>query len=343
MTLADPPTMHLLIPPNVSGGAYAPGGRPIEYQGSVFGCEWSLKLVRKHNTDAANDSAFLDQILGTCRKIQDLINAQMSLWLHDSQIAQFNALDTGASLSLPEPMSLVMAKALAIAEQTQKAYSPWLYEAVDQWGFGVSERPDPVSSGLSYASEHKNTDPAAFGWNGEELTKQAGLSLDLNGIAKGYSVDLIADVLCRHPDMESCLVEIGGELKGYGLQPDGMPFWVDLAPDGQSEKARYRAALYGWACATSGKAERFHVRDGKSYSHILDPQTCASTQSDLVGATVLDTDCAKADALATALVVMGKNRGLEFVNAHKVPCLLAPQNSDDLILSDALKDWVQDD
>lgn len=339
----------VLIPPDALGEPFAPGGRELDYHGAIFGTRWSLRVLRRAGTDPAGDAAFLASVLRTCHQVLELIDAQISLWRPDSDIARFNRLAAGERIALAQPISIVVQKALDISRETAGAFCPGLYEAVDQWGFGASPQDDPVAAGLAHAHAHAHAArQEACGTTlpqlaGDTLTKSEGFALDLNGIAKGYAVDLLCDVVRSHPETVSCLVEIGGELKGVGTRADGMPFWTDIAANGDPDTASHRVALHGWACATSGVAERFHERAGTRFSHIIDPATLSPTRTDLAAATVLDKECARADALATALMVMGSEEGLSFANANAIACILTPERQGKAVLSDALRDWIEDE
>ncbi|MEO0464403.1 MAG: FAD:protein FMN transferase [Pseudomonadota bacterium] len=341
--MSDPALDHevtVLIPPDVPAGAQPNGGREVTYAGEVFGTEWSLRLVRKGSTNPANDDAYLAQLVKASSQTLSLIDQQMSLWLETSDIVRYNALATGQDMLLPEPFATVTSKAFAMCEETRGAFDPGLYEAVEKWGFGARDQVDPVASGLAFSQARSAAPLITDLLQDSVLTKREGFALDLNGIAKGYAVDLLCDVIRSHPDTAACCVEIGGEFKGYGTRSDGIPFWVDLAPDGDEHNPSYRAALYGWACATSGEAERYHEYGGTIYSHILAPQTGASVQSDLIAATVFDKECVRADALATAMIVMGAEKALVFAEDRAIPCVLSPRRGNADIISSAMQEWL---
>lgn len=335
--------MTLLVPPDVPDTLRITGGREIGHRGTVFGTEWSLRIVRRADTDPAGDGVFCGRIVKACQATLELIDSQMSLWRAQSDITRFNNLAEGTVVELPRPFALVVAKALEIGRETGGAFCPGMFEAVERWGFGPVLPADPVSSGLAFVAQQADRPPVHPVMDGNRLIKPAGFALDLNGIAKGYAVDLLCDVVRHHPETQSCLVEIGGEVKAFGTRADGMPFWTDIAPCGDLQRAPYRAALYGWACATSGEAERCHRSAGGTYSHILDPRTLAPVQSDLVAATVFDKDCARADALATALMVMGRSAALAFADERGIACILTRRDAGADGLSRAMLDWIGDD
>jgi len=332
--------LTLLIPPDVSATIEPDRGRELSHTSEVFGTQWSMRLVRRDDTDPANDAAYLAQITRACGQTLGLIDAQMSLWHEGSDIAAYNRLHDGEDFELREPFRTVVAKALDVAMLTGGAFNPGLYEAVREWGFGAGECADPVASGFRHAQARAGLPPEIPALNGNLLPKKDGFTLDLNGIAKGYAVDLLCDVVRAHPDTAACLIEIGGELKGFGTRADAMPFWTDIVAGDQARATTYRAALYGWACATSGEAERFHQQADRTFSHILDPQTHASAGTDLIAASVFDKDCAKADALATALIVMGSQRALAFAKMQELPCILFPREELPPILSPTMREWL---
>jgi thiamine biosynthesis lipoprotein len=136
--------------------------------------------------------------------------------------------------------------------------------------------------------------------------------LEFSGIAKGYAVDRVADRLrglgCRH-----FLIEIGGELRGEGIKPDGQPWWVDLeAPPDARGIAPLRVALHQIAVATSGDYRRFYEEDGRRLAHSLDPRTGAPIVNAPASVTVLHDSAMLADALATAIPVLGPEAGMTF-------------------------------
>jgi thiamine biosynthesis lipoprotein len=338
------PGPALLIPPDVPLQARPDHGRALHHRGEIFGTGWSLALMRRADTDPVNDEAYRAQLVKACEQTLALIDEQMSHWRERSAINRYNQAQAGEVIDLPRPMADVVALALELSQRTQGAYHPGLYDAVEQCGFGSRPMADPVASGLAHARNRAMPMPGCPSLRGSSLEKRCGFSLDLNGIAKGYAVDLLCDVIRAHPDTDACLVEIGGELKGYGTREDGMPFWTDLAPRGDPRFPSYRAALYGWACATSGEAERCHQGPDRTYSHILDPRTGMSVDTDIVAASVFHKQCATADALATALVVMGGQDARAFAERHSIACVLTPRRSSEGCggdwLSEAMRGWL---
>ncbi len=147
------------------------------------------------------------------------------------------------------------------------------------------------------------------------------LQLDLAAIAKGYGVDRVAAVI-RESGRTSFLVEIGGEIVAAGINPSEKPWRVGIEspePDKAfGEEIFQTVELSDKAIATSGNYRNFRLHDdGTRYSHIIDPHTGKPAASDVAAVTVIATRCMDADAVATALFVMGSKKGLAWVEANK--------------------------
>jgi thiamine biosynthesis lipoprotein len=138
------------------------------------------------------------------------------------------------------------------------------------------------------------------------VLQPGGIALDLSGIAKGFAVDQVARSL-QTLALQDFLIDIGGELYGSGQRPDGLPWRVTLPHQGT-------LSLNGLAVATSGDAWHAWEQAGRRYSHTLDPRSGAPVAHSLSSVTVVHTSCMNADALATAVLVLGPEDGIAFAN-----------------------------
>ena len=186
------------------------------------------------------------------------------------------------------------------------------------WGFGPAGlRPRHDEAGFTLPGDADidaaRRDWRALRWNAatRRLTQPGGLRLDLSAIAKGYAVDRVSEVLadCGLPDH---LVEIGGELRGAGLKPEGQPWWVELEPPAPDcGLAPTRIALHGLAIATSGDYRRCFIdADGRRRPHTLDPRTGRPIEHGIASVSVVHDSAMWADAWSTALTVLGPEAGL---------------------------------
>jgi thiamine biosynthesis lipoprotein len=259
----------------------------IDLGGETMGTTWRLRLAVPEDFDRA---ATLEAIED---RLEDIL-AQMSHWRADSVLGRFNRAPAGEWTSLPPDFAGVMSAALAIAEMTDAAFDPAIGAIVDLWGHGPTpvEAP-PTPNALAEARARSGWQRLTYDHENSRLLQPGGLRLDLSGIAKGYAVDALSALLrkrgCRH-----FLVEIGGELVGSGLRPDGDPWWVDLETP-TVDVPPLRIALHQLAVATSGD----YVRG----RHTIDPRSAVPVEH-AMAVSVLHRSAMLADAWATALSVL---------------------------------------
>ena len=306
--------------PHAIGGAAPLSRAPIRTLGGhTMGTTWSVRLV--------GSEATAQSIYRAVRIALDRVVAQMSAWVPHSDLSRFNRVPCGAWRTLPVEFGHVVDAGLRIAEESGGAYDPAIGKLVDLWGFGAEPRqssalpsPDRVAGILATSGRQY----LAFDRTTRKLKRTTPASIDVNGIAKGFAVDLAMAAVRRH-GCDHALVEIGGELKGCGVKPDGSPWWTaidrpasDIAPD---VGAPLLVALHGLAIATSG-CERSFAHDGRRYSHTIDPRTGWPIANGMVTATVLHASCMEADAYATALMVLGPDDGLAFATERNLPAVM---------------------
>lgn len=260
--------------------------------GETMGTSWSAKIV-----GGSDDLA--DEI----GKVLDRVVAQMSHWEPGSDISRFNAGEPGRWQPLPREFEAVLARALQVSEASGGAFDPAMGALADLWGFGpAGARPFPADSAIDEAL--RNSGARHIEQESRRARRLVPAQLDFSGIAKGYAVDAVADRL-RGLGHRDFLIEIGGELRGEGIRPDGQPWWVDLEPVPGYALAPIRVALHGLSVATSGDYRRTFTHAGKRYAHTLDPRTGRPLENGVASVTVLHPSCMLADAWATALTVLG--------------------------------------
>lgn len=286
-------------------------GRPASLEGPTMGVTWSLRAwVPRGLTDAVLSAA----VQGAC----DTVVAQMSTWEPGSDLCRFNAAPAGAWVEVPPHLMSVVAAAYDLAEETGGAFDPTVGALTDLWGFGPA---GPVAAAPDRASRNL----AATGWRELRLDRPdgrlfqpGGLRLDLSGIAKGFGVDLAAEAL-EALGVRDYLLEIGGELRGGGVKGDGEPWWVEIEspPGGELPQPPILIALHGLSVATSGDWRRTWSDGSGRYSHTLDPITRAPVAGSVASVSVLHASCMQADALCTALTVLGP-AGEAFACEHDI-------------------------
>lgn len=312
---------RVIVPWQISSQAPALGAVVHTLQGRSMGTSWSVKLSGPKQIDAAAWQRDIQLAL-------DTVVEQMSPWEPDSDISRYNRAPAGAWQVLPAQFRQVMDCALAVASASEGAFDPSAGELVDLWGFGPPGpcvRP-PGDEAVQAARARAGWQRLA--WRDDALQQPGGVQLDLSAIAKGFGVDQVAQLLTRR-GVENHLVEVGGELRGTGIRPDGQPWWVDVqAPPGATTLATTRIALHGLSIATSGDYVRRYQDGDAQHSHTLDPRSGVPIAHGLTSVSVLHAECMPADAWSTALTVLGLERGLVVAAQHGLAALFVQQRGD---------------
>ncbi|PTD25141.1 FAD:protein FMN transferase [Sphingomonas fennica] len=308
--MADP---HILIPHLLSPSAIATriaDGRVIALGGRTMGTSWSARIAAR---------AALPDAGPALQALLDRIVAEMSHWEPTSDLCRFNRLPAGAWQALPADFFTVLRRAIDIAAESDGAFDPTMGRLVDLWGFGPAPaRLAPPSDGdIAAALAASGYRRMAIDIHGRRACQPGGLALDFSGIAKGYAVDMLADAL-HQAGHRHFLVEVGGELVGEGVMPDGQPWWVDLEAPPEAPVPPARIALHGLAVATSGDYRRFFDHDGRRYAHSLDPRTGRPVENGVAAVSVVHARCIDADAWATALTVLGIEAGMALATQKRL-------------------------
>lgn len=299
--------MYRVLVPSDIASAHPPINCVLrDFSGSSMGTSWSVRFIE---TSAHADVDWQASIQAQL----DRVVAQMSHWEAASDLGRYNRAAAGTWHELAEDFYSVMRAALHVAERSGGAYDPTAGALVDLWGFGPGG--DFADAGFAVPEKSAiDTALAQCGWqrvqlDGHRLLQPGGVRLDFSAIAKGYGVDLVARHL-HASGIHHFLVEVGGELRGAGMKPDGQPWWVGLELPPDASTLQTLVALHGLSVATSGDYRRCFVRGGRRYAHTLDPRTGMPVENAPASVTVLHADCMLADAWSTALTVLGVEAGL---------------------------------
>ena len=267
-------------------------------------------------------TGFLQGVSGLKEKIESRlveINAAMSTYQKDSEISRFNEINqTGSKFEISDDFYRVMKTAQTIYRLSDGAWDGTVNPLVDLWGFGRggAKNKIPLEADISALLSNvgfKNIEVLEPGFL---LKKHAAVSLDLSSIAKGYGVDQVADTL-QNEGFQNYLVEIGGEVFASGYRKDGNPWRIGInrpQADAAFDEVYKVVNLRNKAFATSGDYRNFFIVDGIRYAHIIDPRSGYPVSNGVVSVTIIADTCTFADGLATAIMVMGSERGLELIN-----------------------------
>lgn len=288
------------------------GCREKEYllTGETMGTTYHIRVVTQKEPQPLKRK--IDQRLKA-------INQSMSTYDPQSEISRFNALtDTTERFYISEDFLKVLIVAESLHRITEGAWDGTVDPLVTLWGFGRGKESNaiPSAGAIEAALARVGFDGIAIGGEGYLRKKNPRLTLDLASVAKGYGVDQIAELL-EEADMENFLVEIGGEVYASGTHADGSPWKVGIntpKPNAPRDAVYQVVHLRERAFATSGDYRRYFEKAGRRYSHILDPRTGYPVDNGVVSVSVTADTCTFADGLATAVMVMGHEKGLALIN-----------------------------
>ena len=263
-------------------------------QGLVFGTRYNVTYL--YNADLQPD---IDHTLA-------LVDSALSMFNAESTIS---AVNHSESIQVTDTMFLkVYRRAMEISAMTGGAFDITVAPAVNAWGFGFKHaeniRQATIDSLMEITGYHKIHEQDGL------ITKDdPRIMLDCSAIAKGFGSDMVAQMF-RSKGINDYMVEIGGEIVVSGHNPKGNMWGIGISKpvdDSLSINNELQTVIRvtDIAMATSGNYRNFYIKDGRKYAHTIDPHTCMPVSHSLLSATVLATDCATADALATSMMVMG--------------------------------------
>lgn len=280
-----------------------------------MGTQYTVKLVVEGEFDSGAANAAIADLL-------ERIENAMSTFRPDSEISRFNRSASAGWFAVSPQVVDVVSASLEISRLTDGAFDVTVAPLVELWGFGDSARagelPDAVQIAeaqrrVGYQKLSVRADPGAVRKTVPDLW------LNLSAIAKGYAVDQVVEYLERR-GINDYMVEIGGEIKTLGTNQNGGLWRIGIEKPVVAERAVQRVITpVDRGVATSGDYRNFFTVQGQRYSHTLDPGTGRPVTHTLASVTVLDKTAMRADALATALLVLGPQAGFALADRLQVP------------------------
>lgn len=257
------------------------------------------------------------------------IDREMSTYKPESDVSRFNRTHPQDWVNVSAQVVEVVSISLYLSLVTNGSFDITIAPLVDLWGFGPSSPITTVPNKKQIQRSRQQVDyhQLEVRMDPPQLRKKRPLQIDLSAIAKGYAVDRVAEyldeLLCKH-----YMVEIGGEIRVRGQNIHGNPWRIGIEqPSVNLAQLHRRLAMTNIALATSGDYRNFVQVHDKRYAHIINPQSGLPVNHTLRSVTVLDESCAQADAFATALFVMGLEKGLQFANHNALPVYFIIKNN----------------
>ncbi len=287
--------------------------------GSTMGTRWSALFFVQAGFDQ-------EPVRAAMQAAVDEVDRQMSTWNPDSHLMRLNAAPVGAWVAVPDRLREVLQLGLEIGRASGGAFDIGIGDAVTAWGFGPqAAAPDRIRTAMAAdrAPAHE-----AFEIGETSVRKLVPVDIDLNGIAKGYGVDRLANTLRCH-GIEAGLVGIDGEMRALGLRPCQKPWTIAVeAPNSERRVPHSILTLQDAAVATSGDYRHWVEVKGRRLSHTMDPGRGAPMLTSPASVTVVARSCVEADAWATALMVLGADRGAPLARKHGLDALFLLRDDD---------------
>ena len=294
-----------------------------------MGTSYSVRIVVPADAPAVSLELLRQRVAA---RLEDLENV-FSTYRPDSEVSRFNTYPGQAWFGVSPEFLDVLELAATVSQLTDGAFDATIGPLVEVWGFGAGEAPrripdsevlDRLLSDAGFEYLQSRESPPAV------RRTRPGVQLDFSAIAKGYAVDRIWELLSE-AGLAAYLVDVGGEVRTRGRRADGRDWSIGIEnPDGSgvAEAVPLRDA----AIATSGDYRNFFEYEGQRYSHVLDPRTGWPVSHELTAVSVISTTTVMADALATALLVLGPETGLELAEHEQIAARMVVRSTDGLTI-----------
>lgn len=272
------------------------------------------------------------------------INQIFSTYIPDSELNRLNDQPPGEPLEVSTELFQVLRMSADIFRKSAGAFDPTVMPLVNMWGFGPADRRGeaPAPEAVTQVLDLIGFDALILDETSRTATRTRDITIDLSAIAKGYGVDLLAELLESH-GLENYMIEIGGELRVRGQNAYGGDWRIAIEDASGASVAATIIALTDRGIATSGDYRNYFELDGKRFSHTIDPRSGYPIDHDLAAVTVIAANAALADSWATAFSVIGAEKALIVADREDIAVLLLVKTSEgfESRLNDAFTVYMQ--
>jgi thiamine biosynthesis lipoprotein len=296
-----------------------------QLQGKTMGTQYHillpLRAANKNNSRWKHLQTDIDTLLLA-------INKEMSTYIIDSSISRFNQLQNTNWFPISKHFLKVINSAQTVSKSTKGAFDISIMPLVNLWGFGTTNKnsfpsPQQIDANLDkigYQLLQTRQHPPAI------RKQKSELSIDLSAIAKGYAVDAIAS-LFEKQGIKHYLIEIGGEIRIRGKNKNNQAWRIAIEkPTTLKRSVQQGLQLNNIAIATSGDYRNYYEKNGKRYSHTINPKTGYPITHKLASVTVLNQSAMIADAQATAIMVLGEEKGKNYAQQQNLMVYMIIRN-----------------
>ena len=310
----------------IATGCRAPEHTAYALQGPTMGTTFTVKVVAQNLSQEQ-----LESLRRTVEAELENVNSKMSTYLPSSELSRFNEFRRTEPYPVSQETLDVVLEARRISAASRGAFDVTVGPLVRAWGFGPGERSreGPAADDLKHLR-------AQIGWDKIEIDEassmirklQPDIECDLSAIAKGYAVDRVSEAV-RALTYREHMVEVGGEVRTSGRNAAGQPWRIGIEYPDAGGRAPYRTLpLEGLSMATSGDYRNYYEKDGRRFSHTIDPRTGRPVQHGLASVSVVHERCMEADGWATALMVLGETDGYQLAVEQGLTALFLVRNAD---------------
>ena len=265
-----------------------------------------LKYYGKNSEKAMNESI---------NKLREIDN-NMSLSKSDSEMVKINNNAGKRSVKVNDGFLNVINKAIYYGRLSDGAFDISIRPVDKLWGIGTKNERIPkekeIKENLKFVN-YKNIETDNF--NKTVFLRNKNMAIDLGGIAKGYAADELVKIL-KENNIKSGLINLGGNIYAYKKDKNDKPFNIGIQ-DPKEENGQTFAIIKvkNKSVVTSGNYERYFIKNGKRYHHIMDPRTGAPSESGIISSTIISDKSIDGDALSTATFILGVKKGMELINS----------------------------
>ncbi|MFT5575254.1 MAG: thiamine biosynthesis lipoprotein [Bermanella sp.] len=292
--------------------------------GDTMGTQYHISALPPKDFDTEVAAKDVDALLMAFSHIT-------STYILDSEVNRLSAFPLDETRKISHILSDILLISMEVSWITGGAFDVTVSPLVDLWGFGAEQREQniPAASAIAAALEEVGFQHLQLDVTEPKVKLSRPLRVDLSGVAKGYGVDMVAQWLERQ-GIDDYLVDIGGEIRAAGKSPRGDDWRVGIEKPAGLINAGVSEAIRvgGVGLATSGDYRNYFEKDGKRYSHTINPKTGYPISHTTASVTVIAETSAYADALATGLLVLGAEKSLALAETHGIAVYLIEKTGD---------------
>lgn len=303
---------------------------PVSENYFIFDTIVSVKVY-----DERMNAAHFDEI----RELLEHINETMNRFEQESEVASINQSAGIAAVQVSEETFRIIKTAKEYAERTSGEFDPTIGPLVDLWAIGNGGSKVPSEAAIKEARQHIAYSKLMLDEGSSSVQlKDAGMTLDLGAIAKGYAADVIADYLQKQ-GFTSAIIDLGGNIVAMGSKPDESSWSIGIqSPEEQRGAYLGTLSVRNKTIVTSGVYERYFIDEEQLYHHVLDPFTGYPAVNELVSTTIVTEESMHADAMSTSVFLQGLEEGMAFVEATDNTEAIFVTNDHKVYVTSGLKD-----